>query len=52
MGCFDLDSREALWVSEHGWAEPENTDDFEDANLLRRLLPLSQIKAGGSNLST
>jgi hypothetical protein len=48
-GCFDLDSREALWVARHGWAELEDVKDFEDANLLRRLLLLGQIKAEDSS---
>lgn len=45
-GCFNQDSKEALWIVEHGWAELASFDDIEDANLLQTLLPLGQIKAG------
>jgi hypothetical protein len=38
--CFDQDSKEAVWVASHGWAELESLDDFEDPNSLRRLLLL------------
>ena len=45
-GCFDQGSKEAIWVAGHGWAELANFVDIEDANLLKRLLPRGQIKAG------
>jgi hypothetical protein len=45
-GCFDQDSQEAVWVARHGWAELANFDNIEDANLLKKLLPLGQIRAG------
>jgi hypothetical protein len=43
-GCFDKESEEAKWVAAQGWAELVNSDDIEDANLLKRLLPLGKIK--------
>jgi len=51
-GCFDRSSKEAIWISEHGWAELVNLDDIKDANLLRRMLPLGQIKGGDVSLGT
>ena len=45
-GCFDEGSKEAVWVATHGWVELANFDSIEDANLLRRLLPLGRIRAG------
>lgn len=45
-GCFERGSEEALWVAEHGWADLGSFPDIEDANLLKRLLPLRQIHAG------
>ncbi|KAJ5810375.1 uncharacterized protein N7503_002593, partial [Penicillium pulvis] len=50
-GCFDEGSKEAIWVAEHGWAELTNFD-VEDANLLKRLLPPGQIKAGDVSLGS
>jgi hypothetical protein len=44
-GCLDKDSAEGLWAARHGWADGPNPGDTEDANLLRGLLPLGQIKA-------
>lgn len=43
-GCFDPGSREAQWIVDHGWAKVARYSDAEDANLLRRLLPLGQIR--------
>ncbi|KAG4436917.1 hypothetical protein IFR05_007605 [Cadophora sp. M221] len=45
-GCFDRESSEARWISEHGWAELQSLDDIEDANLLQVLIPLGRIKIG------
>lgn len=45
-GCFEPSSKEAIWVARHGWADLANLEDIEDANLLRRLLPWGQIRAG------
>lgn len=44
-GCFDRDSKEALWVARHGWSELAGFDDVEHANLLKRLLPSGHIRA-------
>ena len=49
-GCFDQGSKEAIWVSGHGWAKLTNFEDIEDANLLKRLLPLGHIKAENGSL--
>lgn len=43
-GCFDPDSREARWLVEHGWAEVQGSQDIEDRNILKVVLPLGQIK--------
>jgi hypothetical protein len=51
-GCFDEGSKEALWVARHGWAELVNHDNIEEANLLKRILPLGQIKAGDFSSGT
>jgi hypothetical protein len=42
-GCFDQDSREARWVTQHGWSKLVNLDDSEHENLLKSLLPSGQI---------
>ena len=44
-GCFEPGSKEALWAAGHVWAESARYEDTEDANILRNLLPLGQIKA-------
>ena len=45
-GCFDRNSKEAVRVARHGWAELADSNNIEDENLLKRLLPLGQIRAG------
>lgn len=51
-GCFAQHSAEATWVARHGWAAIANADNIEDANLLRRLPPLGQIKVGWRSIDS
>lgn len=44
-GCFDQGSKEAVWAARHGWAELGSFDNIEEANILRKLLPVSNVKA-------
>lgn len=44
-GVLIRGSKEAIWITEHGWAELADSDDIGDANLLRRLVPIGQIQA-------
>lgn len=44
-GCFDQDSKEAIWIARHGWADSADSDNIEDKNLLRGLLPFGRIRA-------
>jgi hypothetical protein len=43
-GCFDANSIEARWIFNHSWAKVAKSTDAGSANLLRRLLPLGQIR--------
>ncbi|KFZ24795.1 hypothetical protein V502_00736 [Pseudogymnoascus sp. VKM F-4520 (FW-2644)] len=44
-GCFDQGSKEAVWATRHGWAELGSSDNIEEANILRKLLPVGNLKA-------
>ena len=44
-GSFDEYSKEAVWAARHGWAELGSSDNIEEANILRKLLPVGNIKA-------
>ncbi|KFY20334.1 hypothetical protein V491_03798 [Pseudogymnoascus sp. VKM F-3775] len=44
-GCFNKGSKEALWAARHGWAELGSLGNIEEANILRKLLPLGNLKA-------
>jgi hypothetical protein len=44
-GCFYQGSKEAAWAGRHGWAELGSFDNIEEANILRKLLPLGNLKA-------
>ncbi|KFY71966.1 hypothetical protein V499_07861 [Pseudogymnoascus sp. VKM F-103] len=44
-GCFYQGSKEAAWAGRHSWAELGSFDNIEEANILRKLLPLGNLKA-------
>ena len=43
-GCFCPHSKEGQWIVDHGWAKSSRFSDAEDVNLLKRLLPLGQVR--------
>jgi hypothetical protein len=51
-GCFEEGSKEAMWAAGHGWAKFGKVEDYGDANLLKRLVPLKEMNARNLILGT
>lgn len=51
-GCLEQGSKEAMWAARHGWAKFGSVEDYGDANLLKRLVPLGEMNARNLILGT